>query len=723
MIDNPLKAATLTAAMASDSSLPVNALASEKSPYLLQHAHNPVQWMPWGEAAFARSRAENKPIFLSLGYSTCHWCHVMAHESFENAEIAEILNANFVSIKVDREERPDVDRLYMTFVQATTGQGGWPMSVWLTPELKPFVGGTYFPPEDRHGRVGFPTLLLRIAKAWEANREGVMIQGGNMLEALRQNTTPSTTSTTAAPDEKALQRGYQIFAQMFDNAEGGWGSAPKFPRPSVFNFLLREYARRGAHTTEGRHAAEMALFTLGKMATGGIHDHLGGGFHRYSVDEFWHVPHFEKMLYDQAQLAIAYLEASQLTGESQYADVARDILDYVQRDLTDTLGGFYSAEDADSLLVAGKPEHAEGAFYVWTQAEIEAVLGADDAALFNFTYGVQPEGNAPEGADPQGEFTGKNILIQCHPLSAAATEFKIPIAEVAQRITAAQLKLVAARAQRPRPHLDDKIITAWNGLMISAFAKAFQHLGEASYLASAQRAASFLREHLTHGTPDQLLRSYRQGPGTVAGFADDYAFLIQALLDLYEADFDSAWLDWAVFLQEKMNALFWDETHGAYFSTSGADASLLLRLKEDYDGAEPSPNSIAALNLQRLAAMLGRNDWRDRAAQIFRALNEPITASPVAVPQLLAALDFSLAKTTQIVLASPAEDDSTLLPLLREVHGKFLPSKVVLHARDTAALRDAPLIDGRATAFVCVDFACQLPTNDPAVLRQQLSSV
>ncbi len=709
--------------MAADSSLPTNALAGEKSPYLLQHAHNPVQWMPWGEAAFTRARTENKPIFLSVGYSTCHWCHVMAHESFENAEIAEILNTHFINIKVDREERPDVDRLYMTFVQATTGQGGWPMSVWLTPELKPFVGGTYFPPEDRHGRVGFPTLLQRIAKAWEANRDGVIIQGGNMLEALRQNTTPSATTATAAPDEKALQRGYQIFAQTFDSAEGGWGSAPKFPRPSVFAFLLREYVRRGAHTAEGRHAAEMSLFTLEKMATGGMHDHLGGGFHRYSVDEFWHVPHFEKMLYDQAQLAVAYLEAAQLTGEASYADIARDILDYVQRDMTDALGGFYSAEDADSLLVSGKPEHAEGAFYVWTQAEIDAILGASDAALIHFTYGVRPEGNAPEGADPHGEFTGKNILLQCHPLTAVAAEFKISTDEAAQRLESARRKLFDARAQRPRPHLDDKIITAWNGLMISAFAKAFQILGEPSYLASAQRAAAFVRDHLTAGTPDQLLRSYRQGPGTVAAFADDYAFLIQALLDLYEADFDSAWLDWAVFLQEKMNALFWDDTHGGYFSTSGADASVLLRLKEDYDGAEPSPNSIAALNLQRLASMLSRNDWRERAAQLLRAFSEQITTSPSAVPQLLAALDFSLGKTTQIVLASPSEDDTALLPLLREVHGKFLPRKVVLHARDTSSLREAPLIDGQATAFVCVDFACQLPTNDHATLRKQLSSL
>lgn len=709
--------------MAFDSSVPANALAGEKSPYLLQHAHNPVQWMPWGEAAFARARAEQKPIFLSVGYSTCHWCHVMAHESFENAEVAAILNAQFISIKVDREERPDVDRLYMSFVQATTGHGGWPMSVWLTPGLQPFVGGTYFPPEDRPGRVGFATLLQRIAKAWETNREGVVAQGEAMVKALRENATESMPSPEVIPlDAQPLERGYQVFAQMFDGDEGGWGGAPKFPRPTVFSFLFREYARRGAHTPEGRHAAEMALFTLGKMASGGMHDHLGGGFHRYSVDEFWHVPHFEKMLYDQAQLVWAYLEAAQLTGETAYADVARDILGYVQRDLTDPQGGFFSAEDADSLVAVGKPEHAEGAFYVWTQGEIESVLGAEDAALFGFTFGVKPEGNAPEGADPQGEFTGKSILIQRHSLAAVAEEFHLTVSEVQSRLDASKAKLATVRAQRPRPHLDDKIITAWNGLMIAAFARAYQVLGEPAHLAAAQRAATFVREQLTRGAEDQLLRSYRQGPGTVAAFADDYAFLIQGLLDLYEADFNASWLDWARVLQRKMDALFWDEKDGGYFSTSGEDASILLRLKEDYDGAEPSPNSVAALNLQRLAAMTGDEAWRDRSVKLLRAFHSTMATTPVAVPQLLAALDFSLGKTTQVVLAPAMGDDASLRVLQREVQGRFLPRKVVLHARDTASLREALPLEGKATAYVCVDFACQLPTNDPAVLRRQLTT-
>lgn len=702
-----------------------NHLQGEKSPYLLQHAQNPVDWYPWGEAAFSRARAENKPIFLSVGYSTCHWCHVMAHESFENDATSQLLNEHFINIKVDREERPDVDRLYMSYVQATTGQGGWPMSVWLTPDLKPFVGGTYFPPQDAYGRAGFSSLLQRIIEAWKTNQDKVLAQGEAMIQALRQN---SAESASAAPTDNShagttpLERGYQIFTRIFDATEGGWGSAPKFPRPVVFSFLLREYIRRGAHTVEGRHAAEMALFTLRKMASGGMHDHLGGGFHRYSVDEFWHVPHFEKMLYDQGQLVCSYLEAFQLTGETPYAEVARDILDYVLRDMTDSGGGFYSAEDADSLLAHDKPDHAEGAFYVWTKAEIDSALNADEARLFNFIYGMNPEGNAPAGADPHGEFNGKNILIQRHSLDAAAHEFSLDPGEAKQRLAVARKTLFEIRAKRPRPHLDDKIITAWNGLMISAFARACLVLQEQKHLTTAQRSASFIREHLTDSKTGELLRSYRQGPGAAPGFADDYAFLIQGLLDLYEADLDSTWLQWALALQEKMNALFWDAAHGGYFSTSGKDTSVLLRLKEEYDGAEPSANSVAALNLLRLASMTGNSTWHELANQLLRSQATALLDSPIALPQLLTALQWSLAKPLQIVFATTGAQDSTLAPLQREVYQKLLPQKIVMHARDTQTQRDAAPLEGKATAYVCINFACDLPTNDPAILSRQLST-
>src|SRR5581483_1902631 len=466
-----------------------NRLAREKSPYLLQHADNPVDWFPWGEEAFAKARAENKPIFLSIGYSTCHWCHVMAHESFESEETAALMNREFVNVKVDREERPDVDRVYMTFVQATTGHGGWPMSVWLTPNLQPFVGGTYFPPEDRHGHPAFRKVIAGIANAWKQNREQIVEQGERIIEVLRE-------SQNAAPDSRkidndVLDKAFEQFSRTFDAHEGGFGSAPKFPRPATFNFLTRYYAR-----ARNQRALDVDLFTLRKMAAGGMHDHLGGGFHRYSVDRYWHVPHFEKMLYDQAQLAVAYLEAFQITQDRQFESVARDILDYVLRDMTSAEGGFYSAEDADSLLEHGKPEHAEGAFYVWTEKEIDDVLG-DEAEAFKLHYGVQENGNAPDGSDPQREFVGKNILIERG------------VAQDRQSLARSREKLLSIRCKRPRPHLDDKIIAAWNGLMISAFARAGAALNEPKYLDAAKRAAEFIRQNLWQN--EILFRSYREG--------------------------------------------------------------------------------------------------------------------------------------------------------------------------------------------------------------------
>src|SRR5207248_1282642 len=438
-----------------------NRLAQEKSPYLLQHAHNPVDWYPWGEEAFAKARREDKPIFLSVGYSTCHWCHVMAHESFENEEVAAIMNREFVNIKVDREERPDVDRVYMTFVQATTGGGGWPMSVWLTPDLKPFVGGTYFPPEDRYGQPGFKNVLERIAAAWKQDHEKIAGQGTKIIDALREAQTAES-SAVETIDTKILDAAYEQFSRSFDARDGGFGSAPKFPHPVTLNFLSRFYARDPSSAT-GKHALEMDLFTLRKMAAGGMHDHVGGGFHRYSVDRYWHVPHFEKMLYDQAQLAVAYLDAFQITQDRQFASVARDILDYVARDLTSNEGGFFSAEDADSLFEHGKPEHGEGAFYIWTKQEISDVLRADVAEIFDRFYGVESEGNAPAGSDPQDEFEGKNTLIQRYSVEEIARIYKKTSDEIERLLAESRRKLFEIRAKRPRPHLDDKIITAWNG--------------------------------------------------------------------------------------------------------------------------------------------------------------------------------------------------------------------------------------------------------------------
>ncbi len=704
-----------------------NRLAKEKSPYLIQHRHNPVDWYPWGPEAFAKAKAEGKPIFLSVGYSTCHWCHVMAHESFENEAIAKLMNALFINVKVDREERPDVDRVYMTYVQATTGGGGWPMSVFLTPDLQPFFGGTYFPPEDRGGRPGFPTVLQRLADAWKNDRARVVEAATGAMKALAEYTAAGAAKSEAAGKE-ALAAGFKQLTQSFDEDYGGFGSAPKFPRPVSLNFLLRIYAREGADTKDGKAALAVTLSTLRKMAAGGMHDHLGGGFHRYSVDRFWHVPHFEKMLYDQAQLACSYLEAFLITRDPALEKVARDILDYVRRDMTDKAGGFYSAEDADSVIEHGKPAHSEGAFYVWKKADIEAALGADAAQVFNRVYGVEADGNAPAGSDPMGEFKGTNILIERLSLAEAAKFFKKTEAEIAASIAASRENLFDLREKRPRPHLDDKIITAWNGMMISAFARAAQVLDDPAYLASAQKSARFIRTELWKN--GALLRSYRQGASEVAGFCDDYAALIQGLLDLYEADFDTAWLQWALDLQAKQDALFGDPEHGGYFSVTKDAPNILLRMKEDYDGAEPSPNSVSALNLLRLAQIADRTDLRDRAVKTLAAFADQITKTPTAVPQMLVALDASLAKPRQIVIVGPLDDAATRA-LLRETHARFIPNKLVLIADGGAGqkwlaerlefVKTVGPIDGKPAAYVCEDFVCQLPIADVGKLRELLA--
>ena len=709
----------------------VNRLAREKSPYLLQHADNPVDWYPWSEEAFAKARQENKPIFLSIGYSTCHWCHVMAHEEFEKADVAAIMNREFVNIKVDREERPDVDRVYMTFVQATTGSGGWPMSVWLTPELKPFVGGTYFPPEDRHGQPGFKKVLERIAAAWRQDHKKIAEQGEKIITALREASSGEVSGGQL--DATTLDSAYQQIARSYDSRQGGFGGAPKFPRPVTLNFLFRVYARNRADT-KSKEALQMCLFTLRKMAAGGIHDHLGGGFHRYAVDGHWHVPHFEKMLYDQAQLAIAYLEAFQITREPIFESVARDILDYVRRDMTAPGGGFFSAEDADSIAAASDGsthahETSEGAFYVWSKAEIDSALGSD-SDVFDFRYGVLPEGNAPAGSDPQGEFRRKNILIERHTVVETAKQFHKSEDEVRQALQRSRTELFALRVKRPRPHLDDKIITAWNGLMISAFARAAQILDDPDNLEAGTRAATFARDHLYDRARKVLARSYREGRG-IEGFADDYAFLIQGLLDLYEASFDVSWLQLAIELQETQDRLFLDEKRGGYFGSAGQDSSILLRMKEDNDSAEPAASSIAALNLLRLAQIRNEGAWRERADKAIAAFTPQISHFPSAMPQMLVALDCSLNTPRQIVIAGKRNARDTRA-ILAEVYRHFLPNTIVLLAdggegqkfleENLEALTDMAPLKGKATAYVCENFACQAPVNTADALRELLAN-
>jgi uncharacterized protein YyaL (SSP411 family) len=708
-----------------------NRLAHEKSPYLLQHAHNPVDWYPWGEEAFTKARRENKPIFLSIGYSTCHWCHVMAHESFENEETAAIMNREFVNIKVDREERPDVDRVYMTFVQATTGGGGWPMSVWLTPNLQPFVGGTYFPPQDRYGQPGFKKVLEGIARAWKENHEKIAEQGEKVIVALREAQS-ATLDSVDQIDLGVLKAAYEQVAGNFDAKEGGFGNAPKFPRPVTLNFLARFHAR-DPKSELGKAALEMDLLTLRKMAAGGMHDHLGGGFHRYSVDRFWHVPHFEKMLYDQAQLAVAYLDAFQITQDRQFESVARDILDYVARDMVSKEGGFFSAEDADSVVAGiADPGHskAEGAFYVWTKKEIDAALG-EAAEIFSFHYGVQPDGNTPAGSDPQDEFRGKNILIERHTTTETAQHFKKNEEEVLSSLARSREKLLSLRAKRPRPHLDDKIIASWNGLMISAYARAAQVLNESRYLESATRAAKALRTHLYDDSRKVLFRNYRDGRGGVEGFADDYAFVIQGLIDLYEASFDVDWLKFAVELQETQDRLFLDKKNSGYFSTSGQDKSVVLRMKEDNDSAEPAASSVAALNLLRLAQFRDDKQMEERGKKTISAFSATLARFPSAMPQMLVALDFSLNKPRQIVVAGKPHTPETRA-LLAEVYRLFLPNTILLLADGAEgqkylggkneAIRAMSTVDGQPAAYVCENFTCKAPITDPAELRKLLSA-
>jgi len=663
-----------------------NRLFDEKSPYLLQHAHNPVDWYPWGDEAFSKARAEDKPIFLSVGYSTCHWCHVMERESFENEEIAAILNRDFISIKLDREERPDVDRVYMTFVQATTGSGGWPMSVWLTPELKPFYGGTYFPPDSRYGRPGFAHVLAQLAEAWRSQRDKVLDSSVAILSELESYT--SVSAGNAPVDTASLDSCFYAFRRSYDSHYGGFGGAPKFPRPSVFNFLFRYFHRSGEE-----EARDMALHTLREMAAGGMCDQLGGGFHRYSVDERWFVPHFEKMLYDQAQLAVSFVEAFQISGDPLFARVARGIFDYVLRDMTHQDGGFYSAEDADSAIDAANPhEKSEGAFYIWSYDELVELLGVERAARFAESYGCLPGGNVDH--DPHGEFTGKNILYQKRPVNPAGEE-----------LAACRRILLDARSRRPRPHLDDKILTSWNAMMISALARGAQVLGEPRYRDAAFRAFDFLMANLYDESAGIFKRRWRDGDAAIDAFLDDYAGVVLAALDLYEITFEPRHLDAAVATASRMVGLFEDSGHGAFFSAPESNSELVLRMKEDYDGAEPSGNSLAVSALLRVAARTGNEALGEKAQRALTAFSSRINQQPVTIPQMLCALMESLAPKSEIQLSGAAQ------PLLDEFRRHFRPFTTVSWQEHA----------GEPSATLCEDFVCKPPVNTVSGLRELLN--
>ena len=706
----------------------MNRLARERSPYLLQHASNPVDWHAWNEEAFERARREDKPIFLSIGYSTCHWCHVMEQESFENEAIAAFLNEHFVSIKLDREERPDVDRVYMSFVQATTGQGGWPMTVFLTPELKPFFGGTYFPPTSRWGRPGFADLLKELAQVWSEDRPRVNEAATELTARLRAVATGAQAeSEVGEPD--ALAAAVAQFHSAFDRSLAGFGTGPKFPRPSELLFLLREHARAGSAA-----ALQMAVETLRAMAVGGMRDHLGGGFHRYSVDAGWRVPHFEKMLYDQAQLVLAYLEAAQATGDPFHAAVAEDTLAYVLREMTSEGGGFYSAEDADSVppekAADPVPHKSEGAFYLWSDEEIGALLG-NDAGIARRRFGIEPAGNAPD--DPHGEFTGKNLLYIAQPVSEIAIGSGMAEAEVLESLDRSRQTLLAARAGRPRPHLDDKILTAWNGLMIAAFARAARVLPASrraeEYRNAAVKAARFVRERLWRQESETLLRRYRDGEAAIEGFAEDYAYLVWGLLELLQATGDPQWLEWAIDLQRRQDALFWDDESGGWFSTTGQDPTVLLRLKEDYDGAEPAASSVAAMNALTLAHLTGDAAYRDRAGRTLARYGRRVGAAGRVIPMMLCALSQWHAPSMQIVIVG-GRNAVPVQALEREVAAHYLPFAVQLPVDPDAGYEGLrarlPFVDGMqahggGAAYVCRDFTCRQPVSSPAALRAELA--
>jgi uncharacterized protein len=671
-----------------------NRLAKEKSPYLQQHSHNPVDWYPWGEEAFEKARREDKPIFLSIGYSTCHWCHVMERESFESDAIAKLLNENFISIKVDREERPDVDAVYMTILQAMSGSGGWPMSLFLTPDLKPIFAGTYFPPVPAHGRPSFAQLLVSVTEFWGSHHDQIVASSIEITSALQERINVSDDRSHTVDIPYLSDSTFHHFEETFDSIEGGFGGAPKFPRPVQFDFLFNYYKAFG-----NDKARDMALFTLRKMALGGMHDHLGGGFHRYSVDRYWRISHFEKMLYDQAQLINSYLDAWQIMHDPFDAGIARSTIEYVLRDLTDSDGGFYSAEDADS-------EGEEGKFYVWTLEEFESILGSN-AEVSAFRFGVTTEGNFEHG---------KNVPHLAHTLDETAQHFAKSRLEIEEILGSNVNKLIIVRAKRIRPLRDDKVLTSWNGLMIGSMARAGDVLNEQRFIDAAIAAGEFIWKNLR--PEGNLLHRWRDGEARFDAYLDDYAFLIKGYLDLYEATFDTIWINRAIELQEEQDLVLYDEKEGGYFNARKAD-DLILRSKNDYDGAEPSGNSITTLNLYRLSYFTEENRFKVQADETLKTFITKVQNYPYAMPELIGAGFWSLQSPYQIVFAG---DD--INELKREVNLYYLPLSTKIQANNSPAkfTQSLQAVEANATVYVCQNFVCQLPITKPADLEKLLAN-
>ena len=637
----------------------------------------------------------------------------MEREIFEVPEIAEIMNKLFISVKVDREERPDVDRIYMQALQMMTGSGGWPMSIFMTNDLKPFWGGTYIPPETKYGRPGFVDLIKQLDELWRTKRNEIYKNAENLYSVLSEHQASAVPSTM--PDAEDLDSGYKIFERMYDDEYGGFGEAPKFPRVSVFNFLFRYAVRTG-----NEKAKEMVLRTLRKMAAGGIFDQIGGGFHRYSTDARWHVPHFEKMLYDQGQLVSTYLDAYQLTGDEYFSNNVRDVLNYVSNNLTDENGGFYSAEDAESATSADNLDiKAEGAFYIWSKSELMELLGEEAGNIFVYYYGVESSGNVLE--DPHNYFPGNNVLYLAHTLKETATKFDIPVNEVKKMLRDARTAVYDQREKRINPHLDDKILVSWNGYMISAYSRAYQILHDDSYLLAAERAAIFIKTNLYNAKEQTLLRRFRDGEAGIEANLSDYALLAGSMIDLYEASFNADWIEWADELTNLMIEKFYDEKSGAFYDTPEGSVNLIVRMRDDYDGAEPTGNSIAVMNLLRLSQILDKEKYREIADKTVSYYSDILKKSPHALPQMLAAVDFSLVKPKQIIIAGKANSEDIKM-MLNSLHEFYIPNKVIIHSdseddsnyvsKNLEIVKYMKMIDGKATAYVCENYACKLPTND-----------
>ena len=679
-----------------------NRLKYETSPYLLQHAHNPVDWYPWGDEALDRAKAEDKPILLSVGYSACHWCHVMERESFEDPDIAAVMNEYFICIKVDREERPDIDSIYMSAVQAMTGHGGWPMTVFLTPDGKPFYGGTYFPPEDRGGMAAFPRVLEAMADAYRHKRGDIVLTTNRLVERMRQMTAGFRSIDPLTTD--ILDTARQAAARQFDSKHGGVGMEPKFPQPMTYEFLLRHHLRTGDSAS-----LEMVETTLDRMALGGIYDQLGGGFHRYSTDMFWLVPHFEKMLYDNALLVKLYLHAYQVTGKPLYRRVVEETLAYVGREMTATEGGFYSAQDADS-------EGVEGKFFVWRPEEIEDALGAEDAGVFNEYFDVTLRGN----------FEGRTILSVVGESASIAAKRGISEDELYETVDRSRRKLLETRASRVHPNRDEKVLAAWNGLMLGAFSEAAAVLGNAGYAAVAARNAAFLLDTMVDR--GRLLRTYKDGKAKLNGYLEDYAFLISGLLALHEATLGARWMEEAIALGRSMVDLFWDGGARQFYDTGTDHEALVVRPRDLTDNAIPSGSSMAADVLLRLAVITGDAELHTIASTALRSVRELMARYPTGAGHWLCALDFYLSSPKEIAIVGAHGDEATI-ELMGEIHRCFIPNRVVV-GRDPSdtALEDLPLMEardalgGRATAYVCHNYECRMPVNEPAELASQLAS-